>query len=130
MAKQRSVQEQNELVRAEIVRVAHWATDPASPVPWLPSVLGARGIDAQSGILARCHVVPEQEGDLYSCIWLTRDLHFFALQTVVDRSSGALVAVESFSEVTSDLRVSEHERGTGKTFARLAQEVLQGELAS
>lgn len=122
MPGRRSVQEQNQANRDEIVRRATAFRSRPMDFPWLLRALHERGLDPLSGILAELGEIPEQEGQFISGHWLNADRQFFRFAGTLTRGTRANFQMEQWEHVSPT--VSAHERGTGKTFAYLALEVL------
>jgi hypothetical protein len=122
MALRLDVQEQNSAVRVQIAKHARAFRLQPMDFPWLLSELHARGLDPLDGILADLRETPEQDGTLLSGYWVSDDRRFFRFEGTLVRSSRTLFRLEAWDQISPT--VSEHERGTGKTFAFLALEVL------
>ena len=122
MALRRNVQEQNQANRAEITKCAQAFRFQPMDFPWLLSELHDRGLDPLSGILAELSEIPEQGGQYYSGQWLTSDKRFFRFAGTLSRGTRAQFQMEEWVQVSP--KIGAHERGTGKTFAYLALEVL------
>jgi hypothetical protein len=124
MSQQLNVQQQNASAKAKIQRTVA-AFQCRSPfLAWLPAVLASHGLSPEAGALVRLSEIPEQEGNLFSGVWLTQSREFWEFEVVVSRSTGAVVAVERFENTTPSVTVSAHQPDTGKSFGCLALEVL------
>jgi hypothetical protein len=120
MARQRSVQQQNAAAKAEIERVGV----KGASLPWLYAVLRSRQLEPRSGLLVRLSETPEQEGNLFSGVWLSERLEFWEFAVVISRASEELVGVERFTNATASYAATPHTRGTGSSFGHLACQVL------
>jgi hypothetical protein len=123
MALRRDVQEQNQATRDLIAKTALSFRSMPMDLPWLLSELQSRGFDPLSGILAALYDTPEQGGTLYNGQWVTSDRQFFRFKGSLTYGTRADFHIEEWEKLTP--KVSAHERGTGKTFAFLALEVLE-----
>jgi hypothetical protein len=122
MARQRNVQQQNAVIKAEIERAA--ALKPSS-LAWLRTVLLSHGIEPASGVLVRLNEIPEQEGNLISGVWLTDTVEFWEFEVLLSRASGALLGVEEFKNATPSFPLVAGVPGTGASFGYLARQVLR-----
>ena len=124
MSRQQSVQQQNAATKAEIQRLAaRFAGDPQG-FSWLCAVLVSNGLDPNAGLLVRLSGLADQEGHLMSGLWLTQTQEFWEFALLLSRSTGELLGVEQFANVTRSVAVSAHARGSGRSFGFLACEVL------
>ena len=89
---------------------------------WLLSELHSRGLDPLTGILAEFSSIPEQGGESISGHWVTQNHQFYRFSGTLAYRTRAMFEMEEWKKVSP--KVSAHERGTGKTFAFLALEVL------
>lgn len=121
MAVQRNVQQQAAEMRARIKQAA--AIGEALP-PWLRSALQQNALLPHAGLLVRYFVVPEQEGDLHTGIWLTDSLEFWEFEVMVSREAPQMIDVEEFANATAAHRVVASLPGTGPSFGYLARQVL------
>ena len=122
MALRLDVQQQNQAARDQISRHARAFRLRPMDFPWLLSELHARSLDPLSGILAALEDTPEQDGSFLSGHWVSDDRRFFRFEGTLNRDSRSLFSLKVWEQVSPV--VSEHDRGTGKTFAFLALEVL------
>ncbi|MBH9579743.1 hypothetical protein [Inhella proteolytica] len=123
MSLQRSVAQQIEEVVAEIQRAK--TLPAAGACPWLMNLLTQHGVAPDSGMLVRLSSTPDQGGDLFAGIWLTKDQRFFEFSIIADRNSNELIEVEAFQDVTSAMVVSANLKGHGKSFGYLALQALK-----
>jgi len=125
MALQRNVAQQNSETKAKVRRVAEiFATRP-SHLAWLSALLISHGLNPGSGILVSLSEIPEQEGNLFSGVWLSQSEEFWKFEAVLSRDSGELLSAERFENTTSSVLVSQALKGQGKSFGRIAIEVLR-----
>ncbi len=121
MAIQRNVQQQAAETRATIERAAAIGV----PLPqWLRSALQQHALLPQGGLLVRYFVVPEQEGDLHTGIWLTDSLEFWEFEVMVSRETQQVLDVEEFTNATASYPAVAALRGKGPSFGYLARQVL------
>jgi hypothetical protein len=124
----RSVQEQNQELRALIQRTAEsFRRDPKS-YGWLVETLMAHSQSPKNGMLARLNQVPDQLGEVCEGLWLSQSQQFFRFSVLLPRARGERMIIEDWRNVTEEMEVNAHKPGTGKTFAFLALEV-QAELS-
>jgi hypothetical protein len=123
MALQRSVQQQHEETLAEIRRVADLSAQ-GRFAPWLPAVLRSHDLSPEDGILVQLHEMPAQGGYLFQGLWLTQHERFWAFTVRVSRATGTVLEIEAFDDQTNETPADTHVRGIGKTFGRLALEIL------
>lgn len=123
MALQRSVQQQHAETLAEIRRVADLSAQ-GTLAPWLPTVLRDHDLSPEEGILVQLHEMPAQGGQLFQGLWLTQGERFWGFTVCVSRATGAVLEIEAFDDQTNETPADTHVRGVGKTFGRLALEVL------
>jgi hypothetical protein len=121
MGIQRNVQQQAAETRATIKRAA--SVGAAMP-PWLLSALHQHALQPQAGLLVRYVVVPEQEGDLHTGIWLTDSLEFWEFEVMGSRGSQQMLEVEEFINATASYPAVAAVPGTGPSFGYLARQVL------
>ncbi|AYM96298.1 hypothetical protein EAG14_09675 [Acidovorax sp. 1608163] len=121
MGIQRNVQQQAAETQTAIRRAA--CIGAALP-QWLRSALQERALQPQAGLLVRYFVVPEQEGDLHTGIWLTDSLEFWEFEVMVSRTSRQMLNVETFINATVSYPVVAALPGTGPSFGYLARQVL------
>lgn len=122
MGIQRNVQQQAAETLATIRQAASiGATQPH----WLRSVLQQHAMRPQAGLLVRYFLVPEQEGNLHTGIWLTDSLDFWAIEVMVSRGNQQILNVEEFTNATASYPVVAALPGTGPSFGYLAHQVLR-----
>lgn len=125
MALQRNIAQQNAETKAKVRRVADiFATRP-SHLAWLGTLLVSHGLNPSSGILVSLSEIPEQEGHLFSGVWLCQSEEFWEFEVVLSRTSGELLSAERFENTTGSVSVSQVLKGQGKPFGRIAIEVLR-----
>jgi hypothetical protein len=124
MALKLSVQQQNELTRTSIRRVAQQFIDRSCRYEWIRTLLTSNGLDYRAGILIQLCDVPSQDGDRCHCTWLTRAHEFFEFDVLLSRQTFEILEVEHFENVTDRTLVCAHLQGTGKSFGYIAIEVL------
>lgn len=124
MSKQQSVQQQNAATRAQIELVAErFANDPQG-FSWLHTVLARNGLDPRTGLLVILSELADQEGNVMSGLWLTQTRQFWEFSVVIARTTGELLSVDQFSNVTESMVVNASVRGIGHSFGHLACQVL------
>ena len=121
MAIQRNVQQQAAEMRTTIKQAA--SVGAALP-QWLRSALQQYALPPQAGLLVRYFVVPEQEGDLHTGIWLTESLEFWEFEVMVSRGSQQLLEIENFINTTASYPAVAALPGTGPSFGYLACQLL------
>jgi len=120
----RNVQEQNEDTRTRIRATSSSFEEQPLRFSWLIELLQARLISPRDGILIELSHVPEQGGELYEGLWLTRQERFFQFSVLVPRTGGE-PDVELWRDTTSEITVAACQPGTGKSLGLLALEVLR-----
>lgn len=123
MSRQRNVAQQNAATRDEILAATQSFLASPPRLQWLAPCLRSRGIDTDGGLLVQLCSCIEQFGDDYYATWLSDAGRFWELQVSVPRDGGP-IEVEAFEDVTDAIETSAHQRGTGKSFGRLALDVL------
>ena len=123
MSRQRNVSQQNAATRDEILAAARLFLAPPPSLRWLASCLRSLGVDTDGGVLVQLSSCIEQFGNDYYATWLSDAGHFLELQASVPRDGGP-IEVEAFEDVTDATGISAHVPGTGKSFGRLALDVL------
>jgi hypothetical protein len=121
MAIQRNVQQQAAETQATIKRAVAIGVIPPQ---WLRSALERHALLPQAGLLVRYCVVPEQEGDLHTGIWLTDSLEFWEIEVMVSRETQQMLDVEEFTNATASYPAVAALPGTGPSFGYLARQVL------
>ena len=91
---------------------------------WLRTVLSQQGLEPDRGALVSLSQTPDQAGYLYSGVWIGQDQKLWEFSATVGRDS-RLTELESFNDVTNEVTVTAHGRGTGRSFGQLAIEVLR-----
>ncbi|MCB4364331.1 hypothetical protein KIH07_11340 [Hydrogenophaga taeniospiralis] len=129
MPLQRNVAQQNAETEAKVRQAAEMFASHPTRLAWLNAILLSHGLVPNSGILARLSEVPEQEGNLFSGVWLSQAEEFWEFEVVVSRESGELLSTERFENTTNTVSVNQALRGRGKSFGRIAIEVLRGSSA-
>jgi hypothetical protein len=125
MALQRNVAQQNAETKAEVRRVAEIFASRPSHLAWLSALLLSRGLNPNSGILVGLSEIPEQEGNLFSGVWLSQSEEFWEFEAVLSRDSGELLSAERFENTTGLVQMKQVLKGRGKPFGQLAVEVLR-----
>jgi hypothetical protein len=75
------------------------------------------------GILVSVSSIPEQFGNQWFATWLTNEKRFFDIDIMADYKTHQLIEIEGFIEVFPE--ISAHCKGTGKSPAYLALELLE-----
>lgn len=125
MALQRNVAQRNAEAKAEILRISEIFAARSSHLAWLSALLVSHGLNPGSGILVSLSEIPEQEGHLFSGLWLSQSEEFWEFEVVLSRDSGELLSAERFENTTASVSVSQALKGQGKPFGRIAIEVLR-----
>ncbi|MBC9071762.1 hypothetical protein IAI53_07260 [Thauera sp. CAU 1555] len=123
MSVQRNVAEQNAETLSEIRHAGGLMAEGA--IQWLPNILRSHNIEPSLGVLVRVASVTEQEGESYGCVWLTSSGQFWKIDAMISRENGEVIELESVDDISADIVVSSHLRGTGKSFGFLAHQVLR-----
>lgn len=118
----KNVQQQNELTFLEMKQEADSFRNKPDLFPWLIELLAKQSLTETEGLLVSCSSVPEQGGNQWMGTWLTTDKHFYEFDVMANYSTGKLLEVDSWEQVHP--LVSEHCKGTGKSFGYLALELL------
>ena len=118
----KNVQQQNELKYLEMKQEAYSFQNKPEAFPWLIELLAKHTLSKENGLLISCSSVPEQGGNQWMGTWLTTSKHFYEFNIMADYSIGVLIEVDSWEEVHP--LVSEHCKGTGKSFGYLALTLL------
>ncbi len=121
MAIQRNVQQQAAETRATLKQAA--AIGITLP-QWLRAALQQHALPPQAGLLVRYVVVPEQEGDLHTGVWLTDSLEFWEFEVMVSRETQQMLDIEEFTNATASYPIVAALPGTGPSFGYLARLVL------
>ena len=123
--KRKNVQEQNAVLRDNIIQCARWFQDSPDEFAWLIDILQKRGLSAKKGLLVNIHVIPEQEGDAWRGFWLTREQRFYEFYVMRSRNDDSVLEVEEWNDVTESFPATAHARGTGKSWTFLALELMK-----
>ena len=119
-----STHDQAAQTKAEILSTALWARREIYSSAWLLHLLKELGQDPASGIFVALHEVQEQVGRFYGGIWLNASREFWAFEAMVSDCRQNLLALERMDNITSEVVITAHGKGTGKSFGWLAIEVL------
>ena len=125
MSIQRSVQQQNASVEADIRAIAEMFARSPAEFAWLHAILRSNSVDSVHGMLAQLTDTPDQGGRQMAGVWLTNSKRFFQFQAMLSYESGELVEVEHFTDITPTVVVSKSQRGTGESFGFIALRVLE-----
>jgi len=123
--KRKNVQEQNTVLRDSIAQSARWFRDSPGEFAWLIDLLQERDLAPERGLLVNIHIIPEQEGDLWRGLWLSGEEKFYAFDVMRSREDGSVLEVEEWKDATESFPKTAHARGTGKSGAFLALEILR-----
>jgi hypothetical protein len=127
MSIQRNIEQQLAEIRANIeVATSLLPSEPAK-FTWLTELLKIHGLSPAEGILVRLLQTPEQAGDLFAAVWLTKSMHFWSFVCLISRQSGELLEVEQAEEISHQFPVIRHQPGVGKSFGAVALEVLHAQ---
>ena len=118
----KNVQQQNELMYLEIKEVAESFRKQPESYPWLMTLLSKKSLSPTDGLLVSCSSVPEQGGNQWMGIWLTNGQEFIEFDVVADYKSGGLLEIDGWDVFSP--AISEHCKGTGKSFGYLALQLL------
>lgn len=121
--RQLSVQEQNALLKDRISKAAHYWRNNGIP-KGLAEILGSKRINLKTCILL------EYSQDFPGCsidegIIVTEDEKFFEFELDLTKDRQHVIDFWAWKDLTMETEVTEHKRGTGKTWGYLALEVLQ-----
>ncbi len=119
-----STHDQAKWTKANIQSTALWARREMSASAWLPQLLKDMGQEPANGILVELHEVLDQGGIFYGGTWLNTAREFWAFEVMVSNCRQKLLAVERMDNITSEVVITAHGKGRGKSFGWLAIEVL------
>ena len=119
-----STHDQAKQTKANILNTALWARREMLASAWLLRLLKDMGQDPANGIVVALHEVQDQGGIFYGGTWLNASREFWAFEVMVSDCRQNLLEVERLDNVTADVVVTAHGKGTGKSFGLLAIEVL------
>ena len=119
-----STHDQAKQTKAEILNTALWARREMSASAWLPQLLKDMGQDPANGIVVEVYEVLDQDGLCCGGTWLNASREFWAFEAMVSDCRQNLLALERMDNITSDVVITAHGKGTGKSFGWLAIEVL------
>lgn len=125
MSRQLNVQQQNALVKEEILDAARTYISKSPYTRWVSEVLLRSGLHPAQGILVRLGAELEQGGEWAYATWLTSDGRFYNIEAMIEYGTHHLLYVEKIEDASSEIVVSEHQRGTGRSFGAIALEVLK-----
>jgi hypothetical protein len=124
--RQLNVQEQNFLMRQQMLdcALAYARREPA--LAWVEAALKLNGIDACRGALLKAASVPCGGGEEAAYAeWVAEDREFYSLEATIRMCTHELISVDQCRNVTASTTISAHHPGTGKTAGYLALEVLE-----
>ena len=124
-----STHDQAKWTKAEVLSTAIWARHEMLASAWLPHLLKDMGQDPANGIVVELHEVLDQGGIFYGGTWLNASREFWAFEVMVSDCRQNLLEVERMDNITSEVVVTAHGKGRGKSFGLLAIEVL-GEISA
>jgi hypothetical protein len=84
-------------------------------------ILAKKDIDINTAILVAVSYIPKQDVNLWLAFWLSYDKRFFDI--MASYKTHKLFEVDAFGEAFPE--ISEHCKGTGKSSAYLALELLE-----
>ena len=118
----KNVQQQNELMYLEIREIAESFRNHSESYPWLITLLSKYSFLPTDGLLVSCSAVPEQGGNQWMGTWLTNDQRFIDFDIMADYKTEVLLEVDGWDEFSPV--ISEHCKGTGKSFGYIALQLL------
>ncbi|WP_428242712.1 hypothetical protein [Gynuella sp.] len=118
----KNIQQQNELMYLEIKELAESFRNHQEGYPWLLTLLSKYSLHPNDGLLVSCASVPGQGGNQWMGTWLTCDRRFVDFDVMADYKTGILLEVGGWDEYSPV--ISEHCKGTGKSFGYLALQLL------
>lgn len=118
----KSVQQQNELMYLEIKELAESFRNQQESYPWLLTLLSKYSLNPTDGLLVSCASVPEQDGNQWVGTWLTCNRRFISFDIMADYKTDVLLEVDGWDEFSPV--INEHCKGTGKSFGYLALQLL------
>ena len=121
--KYKNVQQQNLFTFLKMKIVADNFRKQPHSYPWLLDILAKKDIDVNTGILVSVSSIPEQYGNQWFAIWLTYDKRFFDIDIMADYKTHQLLEIDELCETFPE--ISAHCKGTGKSSAYLALELLE-----
>ena len=119
-----STHDQARWTKANILSTALWARREVSASAWLAQLLKDMGQDPANGIVVALHEVQDQGGIFYGGTWLNASREFWAFEVMVSGCRQNVLAVERMDNITPEVVVTAHGKGTGKSFGLLAIQVL------
>ena len=119
-----STHDQAQWTKANILSTALWARREMLASAWLLRLLKDMGQDSANGIVVALQEAPDQGGIFYGGTWLNASREFWAFEVMVSDCRQNVLEVERMDNVTSEVVVTAHGKGTGKSFGWLAIEVL------
>jgi hypothetical protein len=124
MKKQLNFQQQNAETKAAIVVVASRYASQDPYTNWVAEALLKSGLSPSNSILVELSTTPDQGSECAYATWLTSEGRFYKVEAMIAYGTHGLLEIETFEHVSSEMPVSEHEPGIGKSFGALALEVL------
>lgn len=121
--RQFNVQEQNALRKHSILNTA--LAFQANKEPWINTALKLHHLNPDAGILVESSSVICGTGiEIATALWFTTAHIFYELEAIITVHTYELVELERFTNVTTQIPINCHEKGTGKSLGCLALEVL------
>lgn len=124
MKKFLNVQQQNAQTKSDIIKAMSAFNSAEIHVGWVVDMLSENKLDPNNGLLISLDFIPTQGGECAYATWLTASHRFFSIKALVSYGAYELLEIESFEDITDKIFISNHQRGTGKSFGALALEVL------
>ena len=119
-----STHDQAKWTKAEVLSTAIWARHEMLASAWLPHLLKDMGQDPANGIVVEVYEVLDQDGLCCGGTWLNASREFWAFEVMVSGCRQNVLAVERMDNITPEVVVTAHGKGTGKSFGLLAIQVL------
>ena len=119
-----STHDQAKQTKANILSTALWARREMLINDWLPQLLKDMGQDPANGIVVELHEVLDQGGIFCGGTWLNTAREFWSFEVMVSNCRQKLLEVERMDNITAEVVITAHGKGTGKSFGLLAIEVL------
>lgn len=124
MKKRQNVQQQNAEMKEAIASAASRFADNDVYTAWVAEAVLKSGLDPSEGILVKFSSMPDQGGECAYATWLTSAGSFFEIKAMIAYGTHKLLEIETLMDVSSEVKISEHLPGVGKSFGALALEVL------
>jgi hypothetical protein len=120
--------QQNALTQKAIESCADAFAQNMTRFSWMRKVLVEHGLNPVAGMLVSVTQTTGQVGDDWNCLWLTNQEKFWSVDAIVSRDTAVLMELESVEQVTDQIETNAHAKGIGKSFGRIALDVLHARM--